>query len=305
MEEAGRPFAPRGVKQCALLGIFLLHPNEVLASDRLLEDLWGGNPPGTGRTALAMQIWRLRKLLGEGGGALRFTPTVTCFTSSRTASTSTASRRDSQTETGYSRSVHSRPLLRHFVRRSTCGAGGRSKSWPTNRSPRLRSRRSRRIDCWHSRSESRQSLRSARVQELVAELELLVRQHPLREQFRCQLMLALYRSRRQAEALAVYQDTRRMLRDELGLDPSAALHDIQQAILRQETRLDRRSYESSCPPGCGGSPQRGIGVHPSSLRHPVERARSIFRMGGWGWGVRHHRHAVEQDLLSLAASTPV
>src|SRR5918996_3101919 len=77
-----------------------------------------------------------------------------------------------------------------------------------------------------------------RHSELVGELEALVAEHPLRERIRGQLMLGLYRTGRQADALHAYQEARRVLRDELGLDPSPALQKLHNAILRQERSLD-------------------------------------------------------------------
>ena len=79
---------------------------------------------------------------------------------------------------------------------------------------------------------------------LVGELEALITEHPLRERLRRQLMLALYRAGRQAEALAVYKKTRDMLIDELGIEPSRALHDLERAILRQDPSLDLPEPES-------------------------------------------------------------
>ena len=83
-----------------------------------------------------------------------------------------------------------------------------------------------------------------RHDELIAELEALVAEHPLREHLRMCLMTALYRSGRQAEALAVYQDTRRSLVDELGIEPSPALQELERAILRQDPELE---LEASAP----------------------------------------------------------
>jgi DNA-binding SARP family transcriptional activator len=238
VEDAGRPLALRGVKQRALLGIFLLHPNEVLAPDRLLEELWSGNPPDTGRTALAMRIWRLRKLLGEGGRALETYPN------------------------GYLLHVEPDSVdLYRFEARLSDGdrslkAGAFAAAAQTLRQA---------LDLWRGRpfeeltyepfaqseieriEEERLLALEERIEaelalgqgaKLVSELELLVREYPLCERFRSQLMLALYRSGRQAEALTLYQDTRRILREELGLDPSVALQDMQQAILRQDTKLE-------------------------------------------------------------------
>ena len=98
-------------------------------------------------------------------------------------------------------------------------------------------------ELWLSAVEERieADLATGRSGELVAELESLVAAHPLRERLRGQLMLALYRGGRQAEALQVYQDTRRLLVDELGIEPSQALQRLEQAILRQEESLEPRA----------------------------------------------------------------
>ena len=96
-----------------------------------------------------------------------------------------------------------------------------------------------------------------RHDELVGELEALVAEHPLRERLRSYLMTALYRSGRQAEALDAYQDARRALVDELGIDPSPALQELEQAILRQDPSLDRRSAGArGCPGGRGAVDSR-------------------------------------------------
>ena len=81
-------------------------------------------------------------------------------------------------------------------------------------------------------------LASGEHARLVGELEALVREHPLRERLRGQLMLALYRSGRQADALQVYRDARRELLDELGLEPGRALAELEQAILVHDPALD-------------------------------------------------------------------
>ena len=94
-----------------------------------------------------------------------------------------------------------------------------------------------------------------RHDELVGELEALVAEHPLRERLRGHLMTALYRSGRQAEALDAYKDARRALVDELGIEPSAALQELERAILRQEPALD---LPATAPASVGEAAERSI-----------------------------------------------
>src|SRR5262249_26314567 len=100
--------------------------------------------------------------------------------------------------------------------------------------------------------------------DLVGELEALVGRHPLRERFRGQLILALYRSGRQAEALAAYRNCRSLLVGELGIEPSRSLHDLEAAILRQDPSLD---LDRVC---AGASEQADVG------QQPFERPRGVF-----------------------------
>ena len=102
-----------------------------------------------------------------------------------------------------------------------------------------------RIACLEGLCEARLAL--GRHAGLVSELERLVAEHPHRERLRGTLMLALYRSGSQADALAAYRDARRVLLDELGLEPSRALQELEQAILRQEPDLDLEAGEQASP----------------------------------------------------------
>ena len=122
-------------------------------------------------------------------------------------------------------------------------------------------------------------LRLGGAAEVVDELEGLAREHPLDEGIRGQLMVALYRTGNQAEALAAYQDIRRALAEELGLDPSRSLQELEGAILRQDPSLDlpdparRRASGPRCPArgDAGAPPRRGRG------RLPVRRPRDVRR----------------------------
>ena len=119
---------------------------------------------------------------------------------------------------------------------------------------------------------------------LVGELEALVAENPYRERLRGQLMLALYRSGRQAEALAAYQEARRLLVDELGIEPSRALQELERSILRQDPNLEEaaaddpsgREARSECGSvSCAGarSPRRTAPVAPRRACAPPARGR--------------------------------
>ncbi|HEY5429742.1 MAG TPA: BTAD domain-containing putative transcriptional regulator, partial [Solirubrobacteraceae bacterium] len=92
---------------------------------------------------------------------------------------------------------------------------------------------------------------------LIPEIQQLVAAHPLRERLRAQLMLALYRSGRQAESLAVYRDTGSVLRDELGLEPGPALRELERLVLAQDTELDTTGPAIAASPSSDGEPPAG------------------------------------------------
>jgi DNA-binding SARP family transcriptional activator len=219
-----------GRRQRALLAYLLLHANETVSGHRLLDELWT-TPPAGGLAALQTQISRLRKLLDD---------------------------RIATTRAGYVLRVEPGELdLDRF--RSLLAAAGASAD------AEERARRLREADSlWHGMplegldapfvaaeaaalEELRLSALEDRVEadlarglgaELVSELSALVGRYPLRERLRGHLILALYRGGRQAEALGAYRDARRMLDEELGLEPSPALRELERAILRQDPAID-------------------------------------------------------------------
>jgi DNA-binding SARP family transcriptional activator len=238
LEDDGRPLEIRGAKQRVLMGIFLLHPNEVLAPDRLMEALWDGAPPKGGRTALAMQVSRLRKLLHlreegvletrPGGYLLNVEPDSVDL-----------HRFERQLEEGI-KSLHAGAFAAaaETLERALDLWRGRpfeDLAFQSCAQAEIKRLEEERLLALEERIEAELAL--GRGAELVGELEGLVRLYPLRERLRAQLMLALYRAGRQAEALEVYQDARRVLHEELGLEPSPVLQNREQAILRQDAHL--------------------------------------------------------------------
>ena len=228
-----------GARQRAVLAILLLHRGETVSVDRIVDLMWGERPPVTAVKTVQVYVSHLRRALvdevlvsSRGGYALGVD----------------AERIDACASSGSSRKVAQRsPATIPRVRRSSsepgwrCGAGRRSPTSPTRGSCRTRPCGSRSGVSKRSRSASRPISRLGRHAELVAELEGLVREHPLRERLRAQHMLALYRSGRQADALASFRDARRSLVDELGIEPGRELRELEQAILAQDPALDRRA----------------------------------------------------------------
>src|SRR4051794_39597578 len=230
VRDGERRLALGGTRQRALLGLLLLNANEVVSSDRLRDELWG---EAEGPKALQVAVSRLRKVIGPDTLVTR--------------------------APGYELRLEPGQLDLH--RFEALVAEGRAASDPAAASraltdalaiwrgpplddlrfePALQTELSRleelRLAALEDRLEA--DLALGRHAEAIGELEGLTRSHPLRERLRGQLMLALYRSGRQAEALEVYRDTRRVLVDELGIEPGKALKELEAAILSQDAGLE-------------------------------------------------------------------
>jgi DNA-binding SARP family transcriptional activator len=223
-------------KQRTLLGVLLLHANEVVSSERLIDELWGEQPPVTAVKAVQTYVSQLRRALGRDVIATRPPGYALCaeedaLDAARFRSLVAEARRLAASgEVERADAVYREALA---LWRGPPLADVVFESFARNEVERLGEERldalMSRIDCdlalgWHD--------------ELVAELETLVKQYPLRERLRAQLMLALYRCGRQAEALAVYQDARRTLVEELGLEPGREVQDLEKAILTHDPTME-------------------------------------------------------------------
>ena len=223
--EGGCPVELGGPKQRALLALLVLSANRVVSSDALIEALWEEQPPEKAQKALHVLVSQLRKALG-GERIVTRAPGYLLLVEEgeldleRFEALVAAGRVDELRE---GLALWRGPPLAEFayVRFAQAEIG------------RLEGLRQAAL-------EQRIELEIAAGEHasLVGELESLVAEHPVRERLRGQLMLALYRSGRQAEALAVYQDARRHLVEELGIEPGKPLRELHQAILRQDTALD-------------------------------------------------------------------
>lgn len=232
----GRPSSLPAAKPRALLAALLLSSNRVVSVDRLIEDLWGDEPPETATKALQGYVSQLRKVLGAD--RLLTKPP------------------------GYSIRVEEGELdLERFERLAREGrellAGGDSKAaakrlaealelWrgaplaefsePFARNAGARLEDSR-LATLEERIEA--DLALGRHARLISELEELVAREPLKERPRAQLMLALYRSGRQADALELYRRTRETLSGELGIEPSLELQELERRMLQHDPTLER------------------------------------------------------------------
>ena len=220
--------------QRSLLALLLLSANEVVSADRLIEDLWGEDAPESGRTALQVRVSQLRKALGDARGRIA---TIAPGYLLRVG-------RYELDLYGFERLVSeadgAEPAEAAAKLRAALGLWRGAPlvdlSYASFAQPAIRRLQELRLAALEKRIEA--DLELGRQVDLVGELEMLVEEHPLREQLRAQLMLALYRCGRQADALAAYQNARRVLVEQLAIEPSAPLRRLEQAILRQETSLD-------------------------------------------------------------------
>jgi DNA-binding SARP family transcriptional activator len=230
MDEGG-PVRLGGQKHRAVLALLLLRVGEVVATDRLVAELWGEHPPRTAVTSLKNSISQLRKLLGPGV-VITKPPGYQLGVDSEQVDFARFERLCSEARDAPHdlRSALLREALALWR-----GPPLADLAYETFAQGEIRRLEELRVGALEARIDA--DLEAGGGAELVAELESLVSRYPLRERLRSQLMLALYRSGRQAEALEVYHEARRALGDELGIDPSPELKQLYGSILRQEALL--------------------------------------------------------------------
>lgn len=254
--EDGRPLELGAGRQRALLALLLLHADEVVSADRLIDALWGESPPASAAKVVQGYVSQLRRalppetILTRGSGYLIPAGATDADEFERLLD---AARRQPPREAA--------ATLRSALAlwRGPPLVDVAYEAWAQAEIARLEELR---LVALEERIDADLSLGAA--PRLVPELEALVAEHPLRERLRGQLMLALYRSGRQAEALECYREARQALSEELGLDPGPALQELERRILQQDPGLE--------PPLLAGR----LAVVPPSL---LRRGRALVLVG--------------------------
>ena len=231
-----RPVRLGGAKQRATLAILLLHANRVVGVERLADDLYAGAPPVTAVTQVQRQVSELRKVLGAAaieprspGYVLHVEPEHLDLDRFERA-TYDAGQALERGEPQAAADLLERGLA---LWRGAPLADLAYESFARTAIERLDELR---LVALEQRVEA--DLALGRHLAVLHDLEALVWEHPLRERLRGQLMLALYRSGRQAEALDVYRKARELLVGELGIEPSRSLQELERRILTQDETLD-------------------------------------------------------------------
>jgi DNA-binding SARP family transcriptional activator len=286
-------------RQRKLLAILLLRANEVVSTDRLIDEVWDGRPPPTAAKALQGHVSQLRKLLGQQtlvtqppGYLLRVAPEQVDVLRAERLIRAAEDAQPAEATT----------LLRDALQlwRGPPMADFASDDFARNEAARLEELQ---LTALEKRIEA--DLALGRHVEVVGELEALVRAHPLRERLRGQLILALYRSGRQAEALDAYQAARKTLVEELGLEPSEELQQLQRAILAHDPSLGPTAKVPSveAAPGPSRPARRPAPAEPSVptgtvtfLFTDIEGSTTLVRQLGGGYSdvLAEHQRILRQ-----------
>jgi DNA-binding SARP family transcriptional activator/ABC-type sugar transport system substrate-binding protein len=286
--EDGNPVALGTLKERLVLGVLLLHANEFVSRERLIDDLWGEAPPPTAHKAVNVYVSKLRKALSVAGsdpittasGGYRLNVEAERLDSSRMrVLVAEAQELVAKGELEIAAERFQEVLT---LWRGPTLAGLQLESRGRDEVAALDELRLTalmdRIDC---------DLALGRHEQVLGELGVLVSEHPLRERLRAQQMLALYRADRQADALEAYAEARRTLVDDLGIEPSEALQRLQQAILRHDPSLETPTGTAAINGAAPKPAPSGDAAAPASASR--SRPRRTFR----------RRHLVVAGLVAV------
>jgi predicted ATPase/DNA-binding SARP family transcriptional activator len=290
--EADRPITLGGHKQRIVLSLLLLHANTVVSTDALVEAVWGDEPPDRAPATLQVYVANLRRLLNVDGDDRPRERLI------RDGNGYVLRADEDEVDVG-----RFRRLVEEARAARSCDDPARAslllrtalELWRGAAFPDLVERQTipevtaleeQRLSVLEERIDA--DLEAGREDQVVDELAALVARHPLRERLHAQRMLALYRTQRQADALAAYQTMRTMLRDELGVDPSDDLQQLERDILRQDPSLDLVQPSKPAVPTLPVAPtpmigrERELATLTKLVNDPSVRLVTLLGPGGSG-----------------------
>lgn len=254
----------------ALLELLLLHANEVIAGERLVDSLWGDFPSDSAEHAIEVYVSRLRRALGADriethppGYRIRVEPGELDLHRFEALTAEARESFDADDAAKAVRLFQDADALWRGPALAELRSSERARAEVTRLDELRLAETAARIDAM---------LATGRHAELIPELERLVAEHPFEERLRSQHMLALYRSGRQVDALESYQAARRALDEDLGLEPGQALQQLQVAILQQDSVLRAAGWR---PPGTtmAGQAPANVDPGPTGPRGSARRIR--------------------------------
>ena len=290
IREGGEEHRLRGTTQRAVLAVLLLRANRVVSTDALMDELWGEEPPDTATKIIHNAVSQLRRTLGPSERLVTHAPGYLLRVDDGELD---ADRFQRLAADGRRALDDGRPGEASNLLVEALGLwDGQALADVALEGP-AQTEAARldelRLTAVEDRNEAELAL--GRHRELVPELEALVAEHPLRERLVAQLVLALYRSGRQADALDAYRRARRFFVHELGLEPSPPLQRLEQAVLQHDPALElgqpppvERVVVEQAPPRelrktvtflVADVLLRGDGLDPESIRPVAERARTL------------------------------
>lgn len=256
--DGAEPLRLGGARQRALLAILALNANKVVATERIIDELWGENSPSAAAHTVQVFVSRLRHAMGSASDRLTTQPpgyrlqlaalevdAARCERLYSEARAANATGRPAAAATMLRESLdlwRGPPLADFTYEAFAQGAIARLEELH--------------VSCREELVDAELAL--GHQASVVHDLEALIAEHPLRERPRGQLMLALYRCGRQAEALDAYQRARHMLVEKLAIEPSAALRELEQAILRQDPALSAPAPSGDERPSASGDGDRSL-----------------------------------------------
>jgi DNA-binding SARP family transcriptional activator len=245
------PIRIDGGKVRALLELLLLHANELIPGDRLIDSLWGESPSESAEHAVEVYVSRLRRALGQDriethppGYRIRVEPGELDLHRFEALTAEARAAFEANDAAHAVRLLHDAEALWRGPALSELRSLDPSRSEIIRLDELRLAAATDRIDAM---------LATGRHAEVVPELEQLVAEHPFQERLRAQHMLALYRSGRQVDALEAYQAARRVLEEDLGLEPGPALQQLQLSILRQDADLSAAGSPRATSGAAGGT----------------------------------------------------